>query len=83
MDSKGSFGVDLISYKDMKFLEKYVARPLTELIKLLIETRYYPLRWKTARVKPLWKGEGNDRKIPKSYRPVDFIHHAQESWKHL
>ena len=83
VDSKGSFGVDLISYKDIKLLEKYVARPLTELVNLSIETRYYPSRWKTARVKPLWKGEGNDRKIPKSYRPVDFIHHAQESWKHL
>ena len=68
VDNKGSFGVDLISYKDIKLLEKYVANPLIELINLSIETRYYPSRWKTARVKPLWKGEGNDRKIPKSYK---------------
>ena len=73
VDNKGSFGIDLISYKDIKLLENYVSRPLTELINLSIETRYYPSRWKTARVKPLWKGKGNDRKIPKSYRPVALL----------
>ena len=71
--NKSSFGIDLISYKDLKLLENYVARPLTELINLSIETRYYPTRWKTARVKPLWKGKGNDRKVPKSYRPVALL----------
>ena len=24
-------------------------------------------------MKPLWKGKGNDRKIPKSYRPVSLL----------
>ena len=73
VDKKGSFGIDLISYKDIKLLEKYVVKPLTELINLSIETGYYPRRWKTARVKPLWKGKGNDRNVPKSYRPVSLL----------
>lgn len=59
VDKKGSFGIDLISYKDIKLLEKYITKPLTEQINLSIETKYYPTRWKTARVKPLWKGTGN------------------------
>ena len=48
-------------------------KPLTELINLSIETKYYPARWKTLRVKPLWKGKGNDRNVPKSYRPVALL----------
>ena len=67
VDKKGSFGIDLISYKDIKLLEKYITKPLTEQINLSIETKYYPTRWKTARVKPLWKGTGNDRKKCQSH----------------
>ena len=44
VDNKGSFGIDLISYKDIKLLEKYIVKPLTELINMSIQTRYYPTR---------------------------------------
>ena len=62
VDNKGSFGIDLVSYKDIKLLENFLVKPLTELINLLIETKYYPPRWKTSRVKPLWIGKENDKK---------------------
>ena len=40
---------------------------------LSLETKFYPERWKVVRVKPLFKGEGNTRQAPKSYRPVALL----------
>ena len=33
----------------------------------------FPSRWKSSRIKPLWKGEGNARKKTNSYRPVALL----------
>ena len=33
----------------------------------------FPKRWKTSRIKPLWKGEGNPKESAKSYRPVALL----------
>lgn len=31
-----------------------------------------PVAWKQANVTPLWKGQGNPRNLPKSYRPISL-----------
>ena len=73
VDSKESFGPDLISYGDLKKLSKYVTKPLCELINASLKASFYPTLWKGARIKPVWKGKGNDRQQPKSYRPVALL----------
>ena len=71
--NKPSFGEDEISYADLKLLEKWVVKPLTEVFKRSIQQGEFPKRWKTSRIKPLWKGEGNPKEAAKSYRPVALL----------
>ena len=33
----------------------------------------FPQRWKSSRIKPLWKGEGNPKEKASSYRPVALL----------
>ena len=73
VDDKESFGIDLISYGCLKKLIKYVTTPLTEIINLSIRMTKYPRCWTTARVKPIWKGKGNDKSAAKSFRPVALL----------
>ena len=73
VDDKESFGVDLISYGCLKKLIDYVTKPLTEIINMSIRIAKYPRCWTTARVKPIWKGKGNDKSEAKSFRPVALL----------
>ena len=54
-------------------MSKWIAGELTEIMNLSLEVKKYPKKWKVARVKPLYKGEGCDRQAPKSYRPVALL----------
>ena len=73
VDDKESFGVDLISYGCLKKLIDYVSQPLTDIINMSIRCAKYPRCWTTARVKPIWKGQGNDKSMAKSFRPVALL----------
>ena len=73
VDDKESFGVDLISYGCLKKLKDYISAPLTEIINMSIRYAKYPRCWTTARIKPIWKGKGNDKSEAKSFRPVALL----------
>ena len=73
VDDKESFGADNISYGCLKKLIQYVTKPLTEIINMSIKISKYPRCWKMARVKPIWKGKGNNKSEAKSYRPVALL----------
>ena len=73
VDNKESFGHDKISYGFLKKMSKWIVGELTEIMNLSLETKCYPESWKVARVKPLFKGEGQDRQAPKAYRPVALL----------
>ena len=73
VDDKESFGVDQISYGCLKKLIDYVTHPLTEIINMSIQIAKYPRCWTTARIKPIWKGKGNNKNEAKSFRPVALL----------
>ena len=73
VDNKESFGHDGISYGFLKKMSKWISEELTDIMNLSLETKHYPESWKVARVKPLFKGEGNDRQAPKAFRPVALL----------
>ena len=73
VENKESFGHDKISYGYIKKMSKWIAGELTDIMNLSLEVKKYPKRWKIARVKPLYKGDGCDRQAPKSYRPVALL----------
>ena len=73
VDNEESFGHDGISYGFLKKMSKWIGEELTQIMNLSLETKCYPDSWKVARVKPLFKGEGNDRQAPKAYRPVALL----------
>ena len=66
VDNKPSYGEDEISYTDLKLLEKWVVKPLTRIFQVSVEKGIFPRRWKSSRIKPLWKGEGNPKKKAES-----------------
>ena len=72
VDNKESFGDDKISYAFLKMMSKWISKEMMEIMNWSIEIKIYPARWKLARVKPLYKGEG-DRTEPKSFRPVALL----------
>ena len=71
--NKPSFGEDKISYADLKLLSRWITRPLAELFTRSLEQGEFPTRWKSSRIKPLWKREGNPKEAAKSYRPVALL----------
>ena len=73
VDNKPSYGEDEISYTDLKLLEKWVVKPLTRIFQASVDKGIFPRRWKSSRIKPLWKGEGNPKEKPESYRPVALL----------
>ena len=53
---KESMGIDLISYRVLKKLSRWVTKPLTHIINISLEIGYYPKRWKKAKIIPVYKG---------------------------
>ena len=73
VENKPSYGEDEISYMDLKLLKNWVVKPLTRIYKLSLKIGHFPKRWKSSRIKPLWKGEGNSKECAGSYRPVALL----------
>ena len=73
VDNKESFGEDGISYAFLKKMSKWISQDMTDIMNMSLDIRIYPARWRIARVKPLFKGEGCERTDPKSFRPVALL----------
>ena len=58
VDNKESFGDDGISYGFLKKMSRWISQEMTDIMNMSLNIRKYPSRWKIARVKPLFKGEG-------------------------
>ena len=65
----GSVPIPAISFKDCL---SALAAPLTRLFNLCLEKSVIPQDWKTAIVRPHYKGKGN-RLDPDSYRPISIL----------
>ena len=48
-------------------------KPLARIFEASVREGAFPQRWKTSRIKPLWKGEGNPKEKASSYRPVALL----------
>jgi len=71
--NKPSYGEDEVSYTDLKLLAGWVVKPLARIFEASVKEGAFPQRWKTSRIKPLWKGEGNPKEKASSYRPVALL----------
>ena len=71
--NKESFGEDEICYKFIKKLKHFVVKELTGIFNHSIRIKRFPRRWKTSKIKPLYKGDNKNRKEPSSYRPVALL----------
>ena len=43
------------------------------MINLSMRTNEFIMKWKTAKIIPLWKGKGPSKIIPSSYRPISLL----------
>ena len=62
-----------ISYTDLKLLARWTVKPLAAIFDASVKLGAFPQRWKSSRIKPLWKGEGNPKEKASSYRPVALL----------
>ena len=70
MKNSSSLGPNGMQADLLKKSMKFTVQPLTYLTNLSIKQCKFPNQWKTAKVIPLWKGQGGDKLDPKEYRPV-------------
>ena len=74
VQNKPSTGQDMISYKDLKLLDVYIAEPLKDIINLSLRLRRFPSRWKKTIIKPTFKGgKGKLKTDPSAYRPLSLL----------
>ena len=73
MKSSSSLGPNGMQADLLKKSMKFTVKPLTYLTNLSIKQSKFPNQWKTAKVIPLWKGQGGDKLDPKEYRPVSLL----------
>lgn len=64
-------GFDEITANTLKEVADYIALPLTNIINLSFESSECPDHFKTAIVKPLYKG--GDKELIENYRPISLI----------
>ena len=57
----------------MKIGAKYLHKPLKHIINLSLENGMFATKWKMAKLVPIYKGKGNIRTEPGSYRPISLL----------
>ena len=67
------YGHNKIDAMSIKLGAAILHRPICQIINLSLGTDRYIMRWKVAKVIPLWKGKGLSRVIPDSYRPISLL----------
>ena len=73
MKDSHAFGIDGLDSATMKMARLTLARPISVVINLSLETRKFPQKWKIARVIPLLKSTDSDKTSPSGYRPVSQL----------
>ncbi len=66
-------GDDQITYEHLKYGGKYLARCLSELFNLILNSGYIPKKWKDGIIIPIFKGGDKSRMSPDSYRGVTLL----------
>lgn len=72
MDASKACGPDNIPTKVLKMCAAYIAEPLATIFNKSIRGGKYPTMWKTANVKPIYKGKGSPSDV-KNFRPISLL----------
>ena len=72
LDSSKACGPDQLPTKILKMSAAYIAEPLAKIFNKSISSGHFPTAWKTATVKPVYKGKGSPSEI-KNYRPISLL----------
>ena len=83
MGDSSAFGHNFIDAKTMKLAPEILAKPISHLVNISIESSDFSNRWKKARVIPLFKGKGADRNNPSGYRPVSLLPTTAKVTEHV
>ena len=65
LDSSKARGPDQLPTKILKMSAAYIAEPLAKIFNKSISSGHFPSAWKTATVKPVYKGKGSPSDIKK------------------
>ena len=57
----------------IKIVASTLAKPLTFLINLSIESEMFSMKWKISKIVPLYKGKGKLVDNPSGYRPINIV----------
>ena len=71
LKSDSAPGPDGISAGTLKFIAKFIAKPLVYITNLTLDKGKFPQVFKTANVTPIFKD--GDKRNPKNYRPISVI----------
>ena len=73
MNNSTSLATDELDAQSVKMAAKYLYKPLTFIVNLSLDTGIFATKWKTAKLVPIFKGKGNNRYDPNSFRPVSLL----------
>ena len=68
-----SHGHDNIEPIAIKLAATQLYRPLHHLLNLSIRNRKFAMKWKVAKIIPIFKGKGANRLDPSAYRPISQL----------
>ncbi len=71
LDETKTTGMDGVSAKLLKMSAHVLAKPLTNILNLIIKTNQFPTHWKTGRVTPIHKS--SNRSDQNNFRPITFL----------
>ena len=69
--SKTSFGYDGISMQIVKYIIKFIAKPLAHITNVSFKCGIFPENMKTAKVIPVYKS--GDKNLFTNYRPISLL----------
>ena len=72
LDASKACGSDKIPTRFLKMVAIYVAEPLAKIFNKSLAVGKYPMLWKMADVKPVFKGKGSPSEM-KNYRPISLL----------
>lgn len=71
LSDKKATGLDNMPAKLLKIASEYIARPVTHIVNLSMFTSMFPLKWKCARICPIYKK--GDCTNACNYRPISIL----------
>ena len=82
LDSSKACGPDQLPTRIIKMAAAYIAEPLAAIFNKSIASGHFPSSWKSATVKPVYKGKGSPSDI-KNYRPISLLPCASKIFEKL